>query len=176
MYWHDALLVLIAMASEFLGTISGFGSSTFFLPIGVLIEQFNFILMLTAVLHIFGNISKLYLFRKSFNFKMFSAFALPTLVLTGMGALLSRYVPIDKLKTVLGLFIMSLALILYFKQKIISRLTTSNAVIAVGVSGFLTGLMGTGGALRGVALASLQLEKNVFVALSSGIEIGRAHV
>lgn len=172
MSWHDFLLSLVALGSEFLGTISGFGSSTFFMPIGVLVEKYNFVLALTAILHIFGNLSKLYIFRKNFNFSMILKFAVPSVVLTGIGALLSRFISFENLKLFLGIFIMILAVIFFFKNKIISALTSRYAVLTVGLSGFLTGLLGTGGALRGIALASIQLEKNAFVALSSGIDIG----
>lgn len=172
MNWHDFLVTILAIVSEFLGTISGFGSSTFFVPIGVLIEKYNFVLALTALLHIFGNISKLYLFRKSFNFRMFINFAIPSVLLAGIGALLSHFISFEKLKVVLGLFIMTLAIVFFFKNKIISSLTSRNAVFTVALSGFLTGLLGTGGALRGIALASIRLEKSAFVALSSGIDIG----
>lgn len=172
MNWHDFLLSLVALGSEFLGTISGFGSSTFFMPIGVLVEKYNFVLALTAILHIFGNVSKLYLFRKNFNFRMFLKFALPSVVLTGVGALLNQFISFEKLKLFLGIFIMTLAVVLFFKNKIISALTSDNAVLTVALSGLFTGLLGTGGALRGIALASIQIEKNAFVALSSGIDIG----
>ena len=172
MNWHDFLLSMAALASEFLGTISGFGSSTFFVPFGILIEKFRFVMILTAFLHVFGNFSKLFLFRKSFNLKLFLKFALPSAILSGMGALFSDYISFDKLKVALGIFIMFLAVIFLFKQKIISTLTARYAVLTVGLSGFLTGLLGTGGALRGIALSSMQLEKNGFVALSAGIDLG----
>ena len=172
MNWHDFLLSMAALASEFLGTISGFGSSTFFVPFGILIEKFRFVMILTAFLHVFGNFSKLFLFRKSFDLKLFLKFALPSAILSGMGALFSDYISFDKLKVALGIFIMFLAVIFLFKQKIISTLTARYAVLTVGLSGFLTGLLGTGGALRGIALSSMQLEKNGFVALSAGIDLG----
>lgn len=172
MSWHDVLLSLVALGSEFLGTLSGFGSSTFFVPIGVLFEKYNFILALTSFLHIFGNVSKLFLFRKSFNYVLLLKFALPSVILCGIGALLSKYISFGQLKLILGIFIMSLALVFLFKQKIVNSLTANNAVFTVAISGFLTGLLGTGGALRGIALSGIHIEKNAFVALSSGIDIG----
>jgi hypothetical protein len=39
-----------------------------------------------------------------------------------------------------------------------------NAVVGGGIAGFLAGLIGTGGAIRGLALAAFDLEKSVFVA------------
>lgn len=172
MDFHDFFIVLVAFGSELLGTISGFGSSTFFVPFGLLFETYNFILVLTALLHVFGNISKLYLFRKSLDRALFLKFALPSVILAGLGAQFNQYISFGKLKFFLGIFIMSLALIFFFKQKIVQSLSITNAKVVVGLSGFITGLLGTGGALRGIALTSLQIEKSSFVALSAGIDLG----
>ncbi len=46
------------------------------------------------------------------------------------------------------------------------------AILLSALSGFSTGFVGTGGALRGMSLAALQLPKNAFVVLSSAIDIG----
>jgi uncharacterized protein len=47
-----------------------------------------------------------------------------------------------------------------------------NAISCGGIAGFLAGLIGTGGAIRGLMLAAFDLEKNVFVATSAGIDAG----
>lgn len=172
MDFHDFFIVLVAFGSELLGTMSGFGSSTFFVPFGVLFETYNFVLVLTALLHVFGNLSKLFLFRKNVDRALFLKFAVPSVILTGLGAQFNQYISFDKLKLFLGVFIMSLSLIFFYKQKIIQSLTLTNAKVVVGLSGFITGLLGTGGALRGIALTSLQIEKSSFVALSAGIDLG----
>jgi uncharacterized membrane protein YfcA len=41
-----------------------------------------------------------------------------------------------------------------------------------GLAGFLAGVIGTGGAIRGMALAAFDLEKSVFVATSAAIDSG----
>ena len=46
------------------------------------------------------------------------------------------------------------------------------ATVLAAISGFSTGFVGTGGAIRGLALAALQLPKNSFVVISSAIDIG----
>lgn len=38
------------------------------------------------------------------------------------------------------------------------------------VAGFLAGLIGTGGAIRGISLAAFDLEKSTFIATSAGID------
>jgi uncharacterized membrane protein YfcA len=40
------------------------------------------------------------------------------------------------------------------------------------ISGFLAGLIGTGGAIRGITLAAFGLEKDVFIATSALIDLG----
>jgi uncharacterized membrane protein YfcA len=47
-----------------------------------------------------------------------------------------------------------------------------NAISCGGIAGFLAGLIGTGGATRGLVLAGFDLEKNVFVATSAAIDSG----
>jgi uncharacterized membrane protein YfcA len=54
----------------------------------------------------------------------------------------------------------------------LASLPQSFGMVLSGISGFSTGLIGTGGALRGLALASLRIEKNSFISLSSSIDIG----
>ena len=46
------------------------------------------------------------------------------------------------------------------------------SIIVGGIAGFLAGIIGTGGAIRGLALAAFDLEKNVFVATSAAIDSG----
>jgi uncharacterized membrane protein YfcA len=40
------------------------------------------------------------------------------------------------------------------------------------ISGFMAGLIGTGGAIRGVTLAAFGLEKDIFIATSALIDLG----
>lgn len=172
MEWHDLLLILIAFVSEVLGTVSGFGSSTFFMPVGTLFETFHFVLVLTAMLHVFANISKVTLFRKFFSWKHILTLVFPTLLLTIFGALLTDKVPISMSKTILGVFLCLFSLIQLFLRK--NKIRTPNFIATglVYLSGFLTGFIGTGGALRGLGLASFGLTKGAFVVLSAWIDFG----
>lgn len=171
MQLNDFLLTGLAVFSEALGTITGFGSSTFFVPIGVMLESFQLILALTSILHIFGNISKLILFRDKRNFRQLLYFALPSVVLCGVGALLTRYVDVRIFKIVLGVVLIGVS-ILFLTKTQRRALPRWIGIAMTGVSGFVTGLVGTGGAIRAVALSALNLEKNAFVLLSAGIDLG----
>jgi hypothetical protein len=61
---------------------------------------------------------------------------------------------------------------LYCKPLIKLRPNKLNAVSAGGIAGFLAGVIGTGGAIRGLALAAFDLEKGVFVGTSAAIDSG----
>jgi len=72
----------------------------------------------------------------------------------------------------LGLFLISFSLFLFLRP--LTRLSPRpwNAISAGGLAGFLAGLIGTGGAIRGLALAAFDLEKGNFVATSAAIDSG----
>ena len=70
------------------------------------------------------------------------------------------------------MFLISFSLFLLRNPSARISTTKFTAISAGGVAGFLAGLIGTGGALRGLALAAFDLEKGVFVATSAGIDSG----
>lgn len=169
---HDVGLIILAFLSEIFGVLSGFGASSIFVPIGSLIENFYFILALTSILHCFGNFSKVLIFKKSLDKRLFLKLFLPSVVLTAVGAFLLPYFPVPILKQVLGVFLITLAALWFFLERRKINPHPNWGIAMTGLSGFFTGLVGTGGALRGIALNFLNLEKSSFVALSSAIDLG----
>ncbi|MCB0406880.1 MAG: sulfite exporter TauE/SafE family protein [Bdellovibrionales bacterium] len=171
-HFHDFLLGLVAFTSEFLGTLSGFGSSTFFVPVGLLLENFKFVLVLTSLLHCFGNIIRIVLFRKSFSKKTFFTFFISSVVFTGVGALLTLIIKPDWLIKLLGVSLIFISLTLFSNRLKKLKAKMPFAVFLSSCSGFFTGLVGTGGALRGAALSTLSLSKDTFIVTSASIDLG----
>ena len=58
------LFLLLALLAEIVGTISGFGSSILFVPLASYFIDFKLVLGITAVFHVFSNLSKIFLFQK----------------------------------------------------------------------------------------------------------------
>ena len=169
---HDFYIVITAFFSEIIGTISGFGSSTFFVPAAQFFENFKLVLVLTAILHTFANLSRLWIFRQSLKNQLFMKLAVPSVLLTGLGALMTNLVDTEVLQKALGIGLMIISTAAFLKKIHLNQNSKWQATFITAISGFLTGFIGTGGALRGAALSLLHIEKEMYVALSSGIDVG----
>lgn len=167
----DILFFLSAFFAEIVGTIAGFGSSTIFLPLALLFFDFKTALVLVAFFHIFGNIGRLSFFRHGLDKRLLLKFGLPSVVLTLIGALLVSYVSQDLLKGILGIFLAIYALLSLWKDNLQAKPTVFNAVLGGSLSGFLAGLIGTGGALRGAFLTAFKLPKERYIATAAAIAL-----
>ncbi|AUN96567.1 sulfite exporter TauE/SafE family protein [Bacteriovorax stolpii] len=172
MQTHDWIIAFSAFISEVLGTLSGFGSSTFFVPLATFFESLKLVLAITSILHCFGNISKIYLFKSEINLKRFIRYALPSIVMTGIGATMAIYFSSSWLEKALGLFLVIFAIFKFFSKEMTKTFSTKTSFSLLGISGFLTGLIGTGGAIRGIVLSNMAISKDTFVALSAFIDFG----
>jgi uncharacterized membrane protein YfcA len=162
---------LVAIVSEILGTIAGFGSSTIFLPLAVLFVDFRTALILVAIFHIFGNLARLNFFKSGLDRKLLVRFGLPSVVFTIMGALLVNQLPQDTLKGILGLFLVSFGILSLFELVPAIRPNDVRFALAGGLSGFLAGLIGTGGALRGAALNAFGIPKTNYLATAAAVAL-----
>lgn len=82
-YW---LFYLLALVAEIVGTISGFGSSILFIPIASLFFDFKIVLGITAIFHIFSNLSKIYLFRNGIDKRIALKMGIPAVISVIIGA------------------------------------------------------------------------------------------
>lgn len=149
-----------------------FGSSVFFVPIAAYFFDFQTVLGITAVFHIFSNITKIVFFRKGVNWKIVLYLGVPAVIFVSLGALLSKYLEIRLLEIGLAIFLIFFSLVFLLFQKIEIRPTNFNSVVGGTISGFVAGLFGTGGAIRGMTLAAFNLPKEVFIATSAFIDFG----
>jgi len=167
-----ALFFIIAFFSEVIGTLAGFGSSVFFVPLAGLLFGFHEVLALTSILHVFSNTAKLVLFGRGVNWKLALLLGIPSTLFVVVGALLTRHLEFRFAELILGLFLIVFSLLLWFRPALRLAPTSGNAITFGGIAGFLAGLIGTGGAIRGLVLAAFDLEKNAFVATSAAIDSG----
>ncbi|MCR9265181.1 MAG: sulfite exporter TauE/SafE family protein [Flavobacteriaceae bacterium] len=162
--------LLLALVAEIIGTIGGFGSSVFFVPLGNFYFDFYSVLGMTAIFHLSSNLSKIFLFKKGLDKKLLLYIGVPSVFFVIVGGFLSKLVDGYALTLVLGVFLVVFSLLFLIKKEIVVLPNKRNAVIGGTLSGFSAGLLGTGGAIRGLTMAAFNLEKHAFIATSAFID------
>ncbi|QQG39460.1 MAG: sulfite exporter TauE/SafE family protein [Candidatus Aenigmatarchaeota archaeon] len=168
----DPLFLLAAFVSAIVGTVVGFGSSTIFQPLALFFVDFRTALVLVAIFHIFSNASRLMFFHSGVDKKMLVRFGVPSVVATVAGALLVAYVSAGAFKLLLGIFLILFSASAFTNHRFVIRETGRNEFVGGVLSGFLAGLVGTGGALRGAFLTGFGMRKERYVATASAIALG----
>ncbi|MEY2692247.1 MAG: hypothetical protein RIT03_637 [Bacteroidota bacterium] len=166
------LFIFLALLAEILGTLGGFGSSLFFIPLATYFLDFDSALGITALFHVFSNLSKIALFRKGIDKALLLRIGLPAILFVVLGAYLSAYINGQILELVMALFLIALATLFLVKKSIRITPSSTNAMLGGASSGFISGFLGTGGAIRGLTLAAYQLPIAVFIATSALIDLG----
>ncbi|OGH76293.1 MAG: hypothetical protein A3A89_02610 [Candidatus Magasanikbacteria bacterium RIFCSPLOWO2_01_FULL_33_34] len=163
---YIALLTLIAAT---IGTITGFGTSTLMIPVLVIFFPPVEAIFLVAIIHWFGNIWKVALFRSGFNMRLLLLFGVVGLVTSYLGAYISLGANEEILLRVLGVFLAGYALFVAFQSKFKVPAGNAMAIFGGGLSGFFAGMFGIGGAIRSAFLSAFDLPKAVFIATAGAI-------
>ena len=166
------LFFLLALIAEIAGTLSGFGSSVLFVPIATYFFDFHTVLGITALFHISSNLSKIYFFRKGINRRIVTWMGIPAIIFVSLGAYLSKEIDTAILETVLAIFLIVFSILFLFTRNISFAIGRTNSLAGGVLSGFLAGLVGTGGAIRGMVLSAFNLTKDTFISTSAFIDFG----
>jgi uncharacterized membrane protein YfcA len=168
----DIVFIIIGFFSEVVGTMAGFGSSTIYLPLASYLLDFKTALVLVAIFHFFGNISRIAFFRHSMDKNVLLLFGIPSFVLSLMGATLVGDISQTVLKFMLGIFLIAISVTFLVKPALAFPANAKSLVLGGGISGFIVGLIGTGGALRASFLTGLKMEKEKYIATAAVIGLG----
>lgn len=171
-YQQLIIFILLALLSEVLGTVGGFGSSLFFVPVASYFLDFHSVLGITALFHVFSNIAKMSLFWHGFDKRLMVTVGLPAIACVTLGAFLSRFVSAVALQFVLAIFLIGISGFLIIVKTQAIKPTLFNSVTGGAVSGLAAGLLGSGGAIRGLTLSAFRIKKEVFIATSAAIDLG----
>ena len=134
--------------------------------------DFKIVLGITAVFHVFSNVFKIFLFRKGVDRYVLLYLGIPAVISVVIGAVLTAYIPVKIIEMAMSVVVLAIAVYMIFNQRMAFSKSNTNLIVGGTVSGFLAGLVGTGGAIRGLTLAAFELEKNAFVATSAVIDLG----
>jgi uncharacterized membrane protein YfcA len=164
-------LIAAIFFSEIMGTLAGFGSSTVLLPLAIFLVDFQSAIVIVAITHIAGNIARWYLFKPHLNRSVLLKFGFPSVIAGVVGALLVSYLPANAVRGILGVFLMVYVASSWHTPHLKIEPTMQNCVIGGISSGFIAGLIGTGGALRGAFLHAFGLKKNEYMATVAAIAL-----
>jgi uncharacterized membrane protein YfcA len=170
--FSTVLFLIVALISEILGTVGGFGSSAIFVPLAGFFYGLQTVLAITSVLHVFSNAAKLLLFRKTINYKIVLWIGIPSVIMVIVGAQLNSVIDLTYAELILGIFLVLFSCFLFFYPHYKLAPSNKNAVASGSLAGFFAGLIGTGGAIRAMGLAAFDLEKSTFVATSAAVDLG----
>ena len=163
---YIALLTILASG---IGTLSGFGTSTIMVPILLLYLPLPQTLLLVGIIHWFGDIWKLLLFRQGINWKLILIFGIPGIIATFIGARIIFSASETLLSQILGGFLISYVAFLFFKPSFKLKQSNNIAILGGALSGFFAGIFGVGGAIRSVFLTVFDLPKAVYIATAGAI-------
>jgi len=165
---YIAFLTLLAAT---IGTITGFGTSTLMIPVLVIFFPPAEAIFLVAIIHWFGNIWKVALFRSGFNMRLLLLFGVVGLVTSYLGAYISLGANEEILLRVLGAFLAGYALFVAFQSKFKIPAGNITALSGGALSGFFAGMFGIGGAIRSAFLSAFDLPKAVFISTAGAISL-----
>lgn len=166
-----ALILIVVIVASVVGTVTGFGLSTVMIPVMILFYPLPQTLLFVGVVHWFGDLWKLLLFREGIRRRLILAFGLPGIIATMIGARLVFSLSGTVLSRVLGIFLIGYVVFLFAKTAFRVGQSTATAAVGGALSGFFAGIFGMGGAIRGLFLSAFDLPKAVYLATAGAIAI-----
>lgn len=172
-----ALIALLTLVASAVGTITGFGTSTLMVPVLVGFLPLPQALLLVGIIHWFGDIWKMLLFKSGVRWRLVLLFGVPGIALTVLGGLLVFQVQEALLARVLGAFLLLYVALLVTEGRFKLPQTTPSALVGGALHGLTAGIFGIGGAVRGAFLAAYDLRKEVYLytagAIGLAVDSGR---
>lgn len=165
---YIGLAVFIATT---IGTIAGFGTSTILIPLLTLFLPLKEIIFLVGIIHWFGGIWKIELFKKGLRWDIIALFSIPGFITTIIGAILITYAELNWLIRLFGTFLILYTITIIFKPHFYLLPSKKNLSFGGALSGFFAGLFGMGGAIRALFLNIFNLPKSVYLATSGVIAL-----
>jgi uncharacterized membrane protein YfcA len=165
------LITFIVIIASAVGTLTGFGTSTLMVPVILLFYPVPQTLLFIGIIHWFGNLWKLLLFRKDFRWKLILSFGIPGIVTTYLGAKLVFDISTAVLLRILDSFLIIYVIYLFVKSSFKIKQSLLSGACGGTLSGFFAGLFGMGGAIRGLFLTSFDLQKAVYIATAGAIAL-----
>jgi uncharacterized protein len=172
------IICVVSLLGSGLTLFSGFGLGTLLTPVFALFFPIDLAIAMTAIVHFFNNIFKLFLVGKNANWEIVKRFGIPSLLAAVLGAFLLKQLSgipplytwgetphhINLLKITIAILLIVFALWEIIPS--LSKISFDKKYLPLGgfLSGFFGGLSGNQGALRSAFLLRAGLPKEAFIA------------
>lgn len=162
-------ITLLTFFAGIIGTITGFGISTIMVPVVLLFLPLPETLLFVGVVHWFGDLWKMYFFKKGIDWKLLIFFGVPGVLTAFLGATLVLKLPSQFLSQIVGAVLIAYVLFLLARPSFKIKRNAVAAGLGGAGSGFLGGLTGVGGgALRAIVLTAFNVPKSTYI-FTSGL-------
>ena len=165
---YITVLVLIASMT---GTMTGFGTSTIMVPVLLLFFPLPQTLLFVGIIHWFGDLWKILLFKKGLNWKLILGFGITGIIASFIGASLTFQISEKILMKILGAFLLAYVIFIFFKPDYRLAKNKKNMIAGGALSGFFAGIFGVGGAIRATFLTAFDLPKAMYIATAGSIAL-----
>src|SRR3989338_305446 len=165
-------IIYIAILTVFatgIGTLTGFGTSTIMVPVLLLFFPLAPTLLLVGIIHWFGDIWKIALFRQGVRWRLILLFGVPGVIFSFLGVRLVFAISGTLLSQTLGGFLVAYVVFLFLNPTFKFKQNALTATIGGALSGFSAGIFGVGGEIRGAFLSVFDLSKAVYIATAGAI-------
>jgi uncharacterized protein len=161
--------ILAAFLVETLATVAGFGTSVLLLPVALFFFDFRAALAIVALFHIMSGVIRLAFFGKLVDRKLLFLFGLPGVIGAIIGAFVAAMIPQQPAQLVFGVLLSAYAAYSLFVRLVCFGSGRKECVAGGGISGFLSGAVGVGGAPLSAFLCCLRLENRAYVGTAAAI-------
>ena len=163
------LISLLTFVSGIIGTITGFGISTVMVPFVLLFLPLPETLLLVGIIHWFGDLWKILLFKHGIDKKLLLYFGIPGIIAALIGGTLVVNFPEDFATRIVGSVLILYVIYIIIKPNFKVKQNAPFAILGGGFSGLLGGLTGVGGgALRAIVLTAFNIPKSTYI-FTSGV-------
>ena len=164
-------ITILTFFASMVGTMTGFGTSTIMIPVFLLFSSLPQTLLFVGIIHWFGNLWKILLFRKGLNWSLILGFGLSGIIASFLGASLMFEISEEILKKILGGFLLAYVIFLFLKPDFRLEKSQKNMITGGALSGFFAGIFGVGGAIRATFLTAFDLPKAMYLATAGSIAL-----
>ena len=162
------IIITIAITTE---SIIGFGTSSISLPILSLLYPLHQILLFVGIIQLISSIWKIYIFRTGINWKLIFSFGIPAVIFSFIGAYITYKIPESYSYKILGIIFISYSISFFLNGTIKIPQNKFFLIPGGAFSGFLSGLIGLGGAIRATFLHAANLPKLTFIFTATFISV-----